>query len=334
MFRIRFQATLLSFILVFLVPTVLVISLSLYYSATFATIDLSSQIINQTAERIEQKVTDFLNTATSIARTNKNLLESGTLSDKKFDTLGKLYHWQLKEIEDLNYITLGTENGDKIECFRGSNGSLTVRELIRDSEGNVSGGDYRIEGTKKILIKDQTGNPYDPRIRPWYKAGKEARSQVWTDSYIFTAKPPTPSMPGCSFVIPLYRPNGVFFGISLADFTYYSTCNFLKSLKIGKRGIAFIVEYSKKGERNVIAHPDPTKLLQKNPDGSLKLVPLVELADARVQGFARLLPDSENTGGLFQKKTITFPIDGKDFLGTFRCLDFLRGEKYPRWVIC
>ena len=113
--------------------------------------------------------------------------------------------------------------------------SSGTRLIIRDAENNI------ISDTTSADIN------YDPRNRPWYLSTKNTNKAVWTKEYfLFTAKEP-----GVTCAQPIFDKNQNYIGAVGIDFNLNEINSFLKSIKIGETGTAFICD----SQGDIIAHP-------------------------------------------------------------------------------
>ncbi|MFH2092305.1 MAG: ATP-binding protein [Pseudomonadota bacterium] len=93
---------------------------------------------------------------------------------------------------------------------------------------------------------------YDPRTRPWFEKAVKERDVIWTDPYIFF----TSQKPGITIAGPIYDINDKLLGIVGVDIELEALSEFIGGLRVGKTGIAFMVDQ----DSNVIAYPDSSEL--------------------------------------------------------------------------
>lgn len=112
-----------------------------------------------------------------------------------------------------------------------------------------------------IIFGDETGRflmspaqvpevhkTFDPRIRPWYQGALTSLDIHWTDVYLFASA----KKPGMTVSIPIYDATQRLQAVCGIDIDISSFSKFLKSIKIGSRGVAYIFD-NKNGR--IIAHP-------------------------------------------------------------------------------
>lgn len=94
---------------------------------------------------------------------------------------------------------------------------------------------------------------FDPRVRPWYRGAVQTRDVHWTDVYLFAST----QKPGMTVSVPIFDNNGQIKAVCGIDIDISSFSKFLKGIRIGKNGFAYIFE---KSQGHVIAHPSLVQL--------------------------------------------------------------------------
>ncbi len=94
---------------------------------------------------------------------------------------------------------------------------------------------------------------FDPRVRPWYKGAMETKDVHWTNVYLFAST----QRPGMTVSVPIYDTKGTVRSVCGIDIDISSISKFLRGIKIGKQGFAYIFENT---QGRVIAHPSLVQL--------------------------------------------------------------------------
>lgn len=94
---------------------------------------------------------------------------------------------------------------------------------------------------------------FDPRVRPWYRGAVNAKGVHWTKVYLFAST----QKPGMTVSVPVYDARGKVKAVCGIDIDISSFSKFLRGIRIGKQGFAYIFE-NKQG--HVIAHPSLVQL--------------------------------------------------------------------------
>jgi adenylate cyclase len=336
-FRFRFRVTLMTLLLVLLGVTAAALSLSSYLSIRSSAEDLSRQIVEQTSQRVDQQVSRLLDVAVAQGRLNGQLLQSGQYDSGDFRPLARYWLEVMRALPVITRMSLGLErDGDWFYVRRTPLGKLAVGELRRNPD------------TRKLELNDYWPEEYprtpfdfkpsldeeDPRLRQWYRAARQARRQVWSESYTFFGIGGVADTPGVSCVTPVFK-DGKWLGAMTSSIGLYEICAFLKLLRVGETGFAFVVEYRSDGTRRVVAHPNRDILLRvvkKEGEKELsELVPPDQLPDARVRAFLDQLPDRWSRAESSELVPVQLSADGTHYLGGYRSLG---GPGAPKWVIC
>ena len=205
--------------------------------------EVAGQLRNELTNRINEKLVSYAEIPHTINRLNASAVAQGDIDI--LNGTGEYRFWEQMQIyPDISYVYCGDENGAFMGIARYmEQDQLKLRlqfvnpstEFIRKSIELDSQGNYL--GKTSTFTK-----PYDPRLRPWYKAAKAARKPVWSEIYLdFSILLPT-----VTASIPIYsKIDGSFIGSCGIDFFLpQELSKFLQTLKIGKNGTAFIVERS------------------------------------------------------------------------------------------
>ncbi|MCP4021749.1 MAG: HAMP domain-containing protein [Desulfobacteraceae bacterium] len=94
---------------------------------------------------------------------------------------------------------------------------------------------------------------FDPRVRPWYQGAISSKRSHWTDVYLFAST----QKPGMTVSVPIYDKKNQLKGVCGIDIDISALSRFLRGIKIGEQGLAYIFE-NKNGR--VIAHPGLVQL--------------------------------------------------------------------------
>lgn len=123
---------------------------------------------------------------------------------------------------------------------------------------NINFGDQNGRFTMVPPQRPEVHKLYDPRIRPWYKGAIEKGGLYWTGVYVFASS----QHPGITVSMPIMDKNASVRGVCSIDIDLSTFSRFLKTLKIGKKGYAYIIDND---QNRVIAHPELLNL-HFNPD--------------------------------------------------------------------
>ncbi len=176
------------------------------------------------------------------------MIERGSSFVNSTDMIENISLEALEVYPQFSAVYLGDESGNFVMSRRLEDGSFSTRIISRTSKpsGTIEidrNHDWQIIATRSYSIF-----PYDPRERPWYVLAKAEGHAIWSREYqLFTDK-----VPGITCAHPVYGPDGSYAGAVGIDFRLGELAGFLKSLKIGDSGLAFIAD----SEGNVLAYPE------------------------------------------------------------------------------
>lgn len=206
--------------------------------------NLVGQLQNEISDRIEQKLTTYLETPHLINQINADAIKRGEL--KTQGRASERYLWQqIQHFPSVSWIYYGGEKpGEFIGLVRlqaqrfPGKASLTPHLAINvksyqryyyslDSQGN------RLKLQKNIDF-------YDARQRPWYRAALKTNKPTWSPIYQDSILPEQV----ITATMAVYDATGKRTGVLGCDLSLGNINRFLNQLKIGKSGQAFIVEPS------------------------------------------------------------------------------------------
>jgi adenylate cyclase len=310
-----------------------------YRNARYTADDLSTQILAQNSALIDSQVNEMLHVAVEQGRTNLRLLRSGTFRVDRFADLARYWVDVMEVHPRLSRLSLGLEaTGERLYVDR-VGGQLFVNELRRcDRTGKLGLSEFRpadYPANPRFSDPDKPAN--DSRLRPWYARAKAAGVPVWSETYMMIGPRETGDVPGITFTTPILAGDGSLVGALGATFDVVKLSTFLRGLKVGSTGFAFVVECRQDGSRRVIAHKDPkilvrpTTAVRADAPRGLELVPAEEMADRRVAAFLREVPPGLEPSRLKGTTRLGFEHDGVHYLGAYSCLST---KATPDWLIC
>lgn len=332
--KLTFRVTFMAIILSLVVATVAVVGTSSYLNARFIARDLSSQVLDQTAARIALKIESLLGSAASITQVNRNLLQSDRLKVTDFEAVTGYFLQVIRVHSNLSFLSLSlAETGEYCDVWRKHpRGHIVMREYRRNDRNTMDRCGYVADGNGRRRTSCKTDTKYDPRRRPFYIACRKAGRLIWPDAYVFEMEEDT-GIPGITCAAPLSGAGGSLVGVLTADFDVHALCKFLKEIRIGQTGFAFILEIRADGSRRVVAHPDPgilTRVVRKGGRSKRELVSAKEVDDPRVRAFVRHLPCRLSLDKLRGVKRFEFTAAGRRYLAGYQKVG---GKDSPRWLI-
>ncbi len=216
----------------------LVIGLLSYRAGSEAVDSLSERVLSEMVERIAQAVDKHISGSEAVLETAFPTDVPAPVSIKdELDALRTRF-WLATSVhlEPNNYAYYGNRSGQFFGLYRFSEAEAELRLRL---EGEPMRSTYHYKGIRGAL---GTGQPesrvYDPRERPWYKAGQGTADQTWTSIYIDFK---TLQLVGTR-ARRVNNAAGQFEGVVATDLSLAHLNNFLKGLQHSTNGYAFIVE--------------------------------------------------------------------------------------------
>ena len=154
---------------------------------------------------------------------------------------------------------------------------------------------------EKLANEFAPNTNYDPRKRPWYLGTQKLNRSYWTDLYVFTSL----GKLGITASTPVHDPQGRFLGVVAADIALDELSRFLKAQKIGRSGVAFIMNQQKE----LVAFPDVSRSVNIK-DGKARPVKINELQEPWIQ-------DATHRFFTQKKERFHFTTDGIEYIAAF-----------------
>jgi adenylate cyclase len=215
----------------------------------------SDELLYQISETVIRQTINHLEPARKTGYLLRRMIERGATFGSDPALVETISLETLEIYPQFSAVYLGDEGGNFIMARRTENGNFSTKIVSRTSEPV---GVMEIERTPDGTIIATSSSSilnYDPRERPWYVLAKAEGEAVWSREYrLFTDR-----VPGITSAHPVYGPDNVFVGAVGIDFRLGELSEFLKSLKIGESGIAFILD----NDGNILAYPERSEILQK-----------------------------------------------------------------------
>jgi adenylate cyclase len=266
--KLTLRATLLTILATLLLITVGAVGYSSHRNARFIATDLSNQILEQTSCRIDHQLNALMRIANCQGAVDRQLMISGQLPANDFGTLAARWVEVMKVYSKLTFLSLSLEaEGVEFSVRRQPDNRLVLGERRQNARtGQWEHRDYGPEAYPEKPFYTHPDHPKDdPRTQPWYVAARRAGRQTWPETYVLPGDDCGQAIPGATCATPIYRRDGTLLGVHGAGFDLYELCQFLKTLKTGRHGYAFVVEVQADGGRRLIAHPDPAILFRPTP---------------------------------------------------------------------
>ena len=292
----------------------------LSYRSGQATVEnMAKPLMTEVGDRIDQNLGDYLRTPTEVTRNSAAAINLGILNWRDLPTLER-YFWQQTQIFNrATSVGIATEQKEILIIEKRDDGSQAIQ--IRDKSTNYNWDNYLAdrEGKRiKLVRRSSTYDPHnDPPGNPWYQEAKKAGRSVWR-LVVSRAEMNNPSLLVANF-LPFYDRNNTFQGVLASTVSLVQLGEYLKSLKIGKTGQAFVIELNglsianSSGEtpfrQGSLAPPTPNND-RKNLDPANRRLNALDSPNLLTRKTTQYLTDRFGHLDLIQdRKQITFEID-------------------------
>ncbi|WP_085314323.1 diguanylate cyclase domain-containing protein [Derxia lacustris] len=214
------------------------IGLLSYLTGSSAVSTLSDQLLIETVGRIGQAVDRHIvgSGATLEAAFPDGMPAPTTIESDLANLRTRFWIATSLHIDPNNYVYYGNRAGQNFGIYRHSlvDGELRIK-LKPEDRRDI----YRFKGINGDLQFDKREERlFDPRLRPWYKAGETASTDTWTAVYIdFGTQELVATRARRVLSV-----NGQVEGVVATDMSLRALNDFVRRLKVSPKGLAFIVE--------------------------------------------------------------------------------------------
>ena len=203
--------------------------------------DLASQLRSEVSARIKGELESYFGAPHAINRLNATAFSNGDLDVEKATQGEHLLFQQMKIHPTIALVYCGSARTGEFFGILRSPDTGELQLAYSNAKSRYYRHNYRLDvrGYRQHFI-GQTDSTYDSRLRPWFKAALQAEAPTWTDVYIsFTLK-----QPNVTASLPVFDSLGNnLLGVCATDVVLPEEFRtFLKDLKIGRSGQAFVVD--------------------------------------------------------------------------------------------
>lgn len=317
----------LSLRLILVVPFLLQISLAVgltgYLSVRNgrqAVNHVATQLRQEVATRIDQKLDDYLDDPHLVNRLNRDAVNLGYLDPTDLEALNQHFFYQAKLFPTVESIFWGSE----AEQFIGT-ASFNDHEYQWMEAGQHLGGGIR------FYAVDQQGNPtqllnevpnFPIRDRPWYTAAVKAGKPTWGEIFTYYAYP-IMAIPAS---MPIYDEANNLVGVFGTNFFLEQISDFLKQIEIGQSGQTFIIERS--GLLIASSTLDQPFIVE---NGKAQRINVFETDDSLIRGAATFLRDEYgDLNQIYSLQQLTVELNGER---QFLQVDAYRDQWGLDWLV-
>lgn len=285
-----------------LVATVLIIVSYSYHQNKGVILESGHDLMNQISANVIEKTTNFLLPASLVVEISARLTKMGVLSCTDHQQLELYTAGILKSFPQICMLFLGDEQGNYLRSWQMPDGKIETRLIQRQLSVPTDIIKHCDPECKVIRTETFSELEYDPRNRPWYQGVKKNKSSFWTDLYILFRN----KKPAVTAAYPLMDNQGNLLGVWGTDIELHEMSHFLKSLRIGNNGVAFIINQ----KNEVVAYPEGSRITKKE-NGKLRPVSVEELGEDSLTAAIKAYVQHGHTKLVVESR-------GKRYLASFK----------------
>jgi adenylate cyclase len=252
-----------------------------------AVTDLTEQLMGQLTERIEQNLTHYLDEAVGINEANQVIVRQRLLP---LEPIGRweTYLWrQVQSTKNVNFIKITDLKGQQWTGEKLADGELRINLTNLSTNWRFYSYQTDAEGKRTHLKTDL--KVADPRKGPWFEEPYRYQRRIW--SSVFASFLEDTLLIAMSE--PVREPTSQTIGAVInTSVRLNSLGDFLKKLKIGKTGQAFLLELREPNQGILLATSTgetPFKLKTVNNKSDRSLFPAIESQNPITQAAVKRL---------------------------------------------
>lgn len=303
-FRFPLRITLLGTNLLVFLVTFAFIWLSATQGLESSVYGMAESLTVETLARVKEEANQPLQEAEIASKLAKQQLSDSEkaagrpLTMSNADSILSQFRDIMSALPRLSFLSCSFDaTGEYLHVERRGNELEAVKVISKAGEG-ATHYSYRFVGNRLVLKKVSPNYRYDPRQRPYYKAALAAHGPVWTDPYLFVNLQGA-RYPGLSLATPMYAPSGRLQYVLTADFSCQAVAHYLRQVRVGETGYAYVLAKPEKGPPILVAHPRLDVLLQER-NGQINLVDSSHISDPVLKSIMPLtLAEAKRQGGSF-----------------------------------
>jgi len=293
-----------------------------YRSGQKAVEDLANQLLEETAERVSDRVNSYFAQSRQFIALNQLAVEQGDLDLTDVDQVYRRLWQQIQVFDAPTALGYTSPTGVHIGVGRDKLGLISPPGSYIKSELKGTAPGTRIysllDQAGQVIKTLQTLPNWDPRKRSWYQETLQKNTQIWTELYPYVGLP----VAGIDLSAPVGR-NGVFKGIFNSVFMLNHISSFLEELDISSSGQVFIIERS----GNLVATSTQEQAFVKNIQGKqLIRLKATESREQLTRTTMQALLNQEDNLASIQNANFTFI--GDNSIPTLSQRHFVHVEPY------
>ena len=196
----------------------------------------SDELIKQMTETVRRKVDDMITFGDRMSTRMVNDIGRHEISFSDPVALRRQLYAQVNDEPSVRWLACGNEQGGMTDAGRLADGTIVF--LMTDHFRAGVYREYEASPDGRIGKLHKSGVYFDTREQGWYKRVRETRAKYWTEPYLGSVE----RLLGVGLSAPVVSKDGSFAGVCNVKLILTALSDFMKSLRIGDTGRAFIVD--------------------------------------------------------------------------------------------
>ncbi|WP_233579689.1 adenylate/guanylate cyclase domain-containing protein [Legionella septentrionalis] len=226
-----------------------------YWTLTNILSKSAKHYIEQTSMLLQQRLNFYFLPLSQDLLEIRNMIHRGIIDLNDEGQFSQYLFESINHNPDIFMVYYGTEKGDFIGVDRENPRTISLNKIFNSKTPTLKTR-YELDAIGVPTKSAPFTKPYDPRVRPWYKAAIEAGRPIWTVYKFFVFGKGDILIPGITSAAPIYDKQGKLQGVIALDMTLDNLQHFIKQLLITPNSVIYITD----DKMNVIAYQDPDVL--------------------------------------------------------------------------
>lgn len=216
-----------------------IISYLSYRSAKKALSEITLDLRSEIAFNIDNYLEDYFTEGNQLNQVNRNAVILNPLLFENLDLLGRYFVSQYQWTSNIDKIAFAdAKQGNYIEVLKTPSGDFELTILERNKSNNLLTYQLNSQGEITKLLRQENNSNFDPRQLFWYQNTLKNNQPQWHEIYKDSVNQEL-----LAFVNkPVYDNNNNFLGVLSNQQSLIDISQFLQEIKIGKTGMAFILD--------------------------------------------------------------------------------------------
>lgn len=286
--------------LVMVVPVLVVVSslsVIVWFNGRAAANDLERQIFDQAGQRIQQRLTEFIEVPRQINELNAHLIRNGSLDIDRLESWRETLFQQIDAFETVSSIGFATPDRQTTWMVRYPGEEVYVWGLQNPDTGGLMVGRDVLIRNGEVLEETSNRYEYDPLTRPWYRVGVQNPGRhIWSRIYPWVGQRTEVPELGLGLVLTVHDDSGDLLGVHDTELSLTQISVFLSSLDISSGSTVYIVD----DEQGMVASSTLAPLVRE-PD---ERVTARTSEDRRVRAIVEYLDAANSSAGAHNDFTL------------------------------